>query len=117
MRYARFTNGQSGVDFRVQVKIEVLSHYGPQRKLQCAWPDCEVTDIDMLSLDHINNDGAAERQNGHRGGGGFVTYQRVRKAGFPDGYQTLCHNHQWKKELMRRREQREKRKKEKTDVT
>ena len=34
-------------------------------------------------------------------------YKARRKAGFPDGFQTLCHNHQWKKELMRRREQRE----------
>jgi hypothetical protein len=62
----------------------------------------------MLSLDHINNDGALDRKNGSRGGGGIATYQRVRKQGFPDGFQTLCHNHQWKKELMRRRELREK---------
>jgi hypothetical protein len=95
--------GSNGSEYRVRVKIEVLSHYGPAGKLQCAWPDCTVTDIDMLSLDHVLDDGAQERKNGHRGGGGIATYQRVRKAEFPDGYQTLCHNHQWKKELMRRR--------------
>jgi hypothetical protein len=98
-------HGRSAGNYRAQVKIEVLAHYGPDGKLQCAWPECSVTDVDMLSLDHVNNDGAAERKNGSRGGGGSVTYQRVRKAGFPVGYQTLCHNHQWKKELMRRREQ------------
>lgn len=93
-------------EYRVRIKLEVLSHYGPNGMLQCSWPDCEITDIDMLSLDHVNNDGASERKNGYRGGGGIATYQRVRRDGFPEGYQTLCHNHQWKKELMRRREQR-----------
>jgi hypothetical protein len=90
--------------YKVRLKIEVLSHYGPDGKLQCAWPDCTVTDVDMLSLDHINNDGAQDRKSGTRGGGGNKTYCRVRKQGFPDGFQTLCHNHQWKKELMLRRE-------------
>lgn len=88
-----------------QLKLDVLSHYGPEGKLQCAWPECPVIDIDMLSLDHVKNDGAKDRQNGARGGGGCPLYDRVRKAGYPDGFQTLCHNHQWKKELMRRREE------------
>lgn len=87
---------------RVHIKIEVLSHYGPEGKLQCAWPGCLVDDIDMLSLDHVNNDGAKDRNN-HRGAGGVVLYQRLRRIDFPEGFQTLCHNHQWKKELMRRR--------------
>ncbi len=87
----------------MELKIETLSHYGPQGKLQCNWPGCMVCDVDMLSLDHINNDGADDRRKNDRGGGGIVTYQRLRKAGFPDGFQTLCHNHQWKKELLRRR--------------
>jgi len=93
-----------GVEYRTQLKLEVLAHYGPNGKLQCAWPDCSVIDVDMLSLDHVNNDGAQDRQNGKRGGGGCIFYERVRRMGFPSGFQTLCHNHQWKKELMRRRE-------------
>lgn len=96
----------SQAESRVRLKILVLSHYGLAGRLQCSWPDCSVIDVDMLSLDHVNNDGAAERKNGNRGGGGVATYQRVKTAGFPEGYQTLCHNHQWKKELMRRRETR-----------
>ena len=94
-----FTN----LDGRMRLKIEVFSHYGPEGKLQCAWSDCAVTDVDMLSLDHVNDDGAADRGSAHRGRGGHVTYQRVRAQGYPAGFQTLCHNHQWKKELMRRR--------------
>jgi len=85
----------------LNLKIKVLTHYGPQGKLQCAWPDCTVTDIDMLSLDHVNNDGAADRKK--HTAGGCMTYCRVRRLGFPEGFQTLCHNHQWKKEILRRR--------------
>lgn len=83
-------------------KVIVLTHYGPQGELRCAWNGCDVTDIDMLSLDHINNDGnVARRQSKQNAGVNF--YRRLKVARFPDGYQTLCHNHQWKKELMRRR--------------
>jgi hypothetical protein len=83
-----------------EVKLEVLSHYGPNGHLQCSWPDCSVIDPDMLSLDHVNNDGAKDRKT--RGTGGRL-YSILRTNGLPDGFQTLCHNHQWKKELMRRR--------------
>lgn len=89
--------------YNADIKLAVLTHYGPNGKLQCAWPDCSVTDVDMLSLDHINNDGATER-NQSRGGGGQPLYRKLYLHGFLNGYQTLCHNHQWKKELMRRRE-------------
>jgi hypothetical protein len=37
------------------LKIEVLSHYGPSGNLQCCF--CDVIDIDMLTLDHVNDDG------------------------------------------------------------
>jgi hypothetical protein len=103
-RTPRVYDAVASGEYKVRLKIEVLSHYGPQGKLQCSWPECAVTDVDMLSLDHMNNDGAQDRKSEHRGGGGSKTYCRVRKQGFPDGFQTLCHNHQWKKELMRRRE-------------
>lgn len=88
----------------LRLKIEVLAHYGPDRHLQCAWPDCAVTDVDMLSLDHVNNDGSQDRRDKKRGPGGINTYWRVRSEGYPAGFQTLCHNHQMKKEILRRRE-------------
>ena len=88
----------------LRLKLEVLAHYGPDGKLQCCWPDCSVNDVDMLSLDHVNNDGAEDRRSKKRGPGGINTYWRVRHDGYPAEFQTLCHNHQWKKELMRRRE-------------
>jgi hypothetical protein len=87
-------------------KIRVLTHYGPRHRLRCCWKGCLVKDIDMLSLDHINNDGAKHReeltngQNKRHGGGGRSAYRDVEKRGFPLGFQTLCFNHQMKKQLM-----------------
>jgi len=63
--------------------------------------DCGVTDIDMLTLDHINNDGNTDRKVR---GVGSVIYCRLVRDGYPSGFQTLCCNHQWKKEILRRRE-------------
>lgn len=84
----------------VQLKLEVLSQYGPNKHLMCAWPDCTVTDIDMLSLDHINDNGAEHRR---QYAPGYGVYRELRREGYPEGYQTLCHNHNWKKEILRRR--------------
>ena len=83
-------------------KIEVLSHYGKDGHLQCCWPGCLETDLDVLTLDHVNNDGAKDRIAGRATGTGL--YYRVRNDGFPVGFQTLCANHQLKKEILRRRE-------------
>ena len=81
---------------QAKVKLEVLTHYGPQHALRCASPGCDVTDIDMLHLDHINNDGYADRSK--RGGkGGIMLMQTLRMEGYPTGYQTMCANHNQKK--------------------
>jgi hypothetical protein len=87
--------------FRWQLKLDVLSHYGPNGKLQCSWPGCSVDDIDVLTLDHINNDGCKDRKNRP---GPIQVYRHCRNAGYPEGYQTLCSNHNLKKEVLRRRE-------------
>ena len=83
-------------------KLEVLSHYGKDGKLLCAWEGgCDVVDVDMLELDHVNNDGAEDRRKNGKGTQRF--YARLRKNGFPEGYQTLCCNHNRKKEILLRR--------------
>jgi hypothetical protein len=90
-------------------KLRVLTHYGPRHHLKCCWKGCPIADIDMLSLDHINNDGAKHREkltngkNKRHGGGGRSAYRDVEKRGFPPGFQTLCFNHQMKKQFMLRK--------------
>jgi hypothetical protein len=57
---------------------------------------CGETERVFLTLDHIFNDGAAERGPG--AGGGRATYHLVRRLGFPkDRYQLLCRNCNWAK--------------------
>ena len=76
------------------LKLEVLGHYGVSGVARCSWPGCDVHDPDMLTLDHINNGGAEHRKVGCNGG--VILYRKLRHQNYPDGYQTLCFNHQWK---------------------
>jgi hypothetical protein len=85
------------------LKVEVLAHYGVNNTPNCVWPGCTVDDVDMLSLDHINGGGTQHRKSGGCNGG-VIFYRKLRRAGYPDGYQTMCFNHQWKKQLMLLRE-------------
>jgi len=90
-----------------RLKVEVLIHYG-NGQLKCCWQDCDVVDVDMLSLDHINNDGCKEQDRKESGGRGQKKskgiYRRVKREGYPSGFQTLCLNHQMKKEILRKKE-------------
>jgi hypothetical protein len=100
-------NREAGRARSFEIKIEVLTHYGKDGQLKCCWPDCNITDIDMLSLDHINNDGAGHRKEistGKRPIQGNAFYRKTIKLGYPEGLQTLCCNHQMKKEIIRRKE-------------
>lgn len=83
--------------WRQALKLEVLTRYGKNGTLQCCWDGCGVVDIDVLTLDHVNNDGRKDRLKR-----GINIYSSLRQDDFPDGYQTLCANHQLKKEILRK---------------
>ena len=83
------------------VKLKVLAHYGKRRKAVCCWPGCDEADPEMLTLDHVHDDGAEYRRK--TGVSGKSLYSRLKSHGWPTGYQTLCWGHQWKKEIRRRR--------------
>lgn len=69
-----------------ECRIEVLSHYsGGKPKCKC----CGERTDQFLTLDHINNDGNIQRRElGQR----KPMYRRLRRLGFPAGYQVLCWN-------------------------
>lgn len=90
---------RSYISYREELKFEVLTHYGKDGKLQCCWEHCEVCDVDMLTLDHLKDNGAEHRRI--IGKGSSPTYLWAKREGFPEGFQTLCWNHQWKKQLNR----------------
>ena len=88
-----------------QRKQEVLTHYGKNGTLRCCAEDCQVVDIDMLTLDHINNDGAKHRAEDKALAGSKI-YRWAIANSFPIGFQTLCWNHQAKKALILARKNR-----------
>lgn len=88
--------------YNAKLKLETLSYYGKGGKLQCCWPHCDVADVDMLTLDHINDDGGTGRR-GREHGSGHKFYMWLKKNHYPEGFQTLCANHQAKKERERQR--------------
>jgi len=87
---------------RVELKKEVMSHYGKDGNMLCNWEGCNIEDPDMLTIDHIDNSGSAERKK-DKSHAGTTFYAILKRTGYPEGFQTLCHNHQWKKEMVRRR--------------
>lgn len=72
--------------YRDEIKARVFEAYGGA---VCAC--CGERNKKFLSLDHINNDGAAHRKKiGYRGGIGY--YLDIVKNNFPPGFQILCYN-------------------------
>ena len=72
----------------VKIRVEVLTHYG-DGKLACV--SCGFSDIRALCLDHINGGGNRERKEKDRNSM-LHLYRRLRREGYPYGYQTLCYN-------------------------
>jgi ribosomal protein L44E len=57
--------------------------------------NCHCSDIDVLTIDHINNDGAKQRMNGMRDGNNL--YRELSKVPKRNDLQVLCANCQWRK--------------------
>lgn len=55
---------------------------------------CGLRDLDFLTIDHINNDGATERKKNGETRGGRILYKRLIKNNFESmgKYQLLCFN-------------------------
>lgn len=66
----------------LKTKIHVIDYYGGKCNI------CGIMEIDMLTIDHINDDGAAHRKNSEA----KTIYNWLNKNNFPDGYQVLCYN-------------------------
>jgi len=71
--------------YRRKLKLMILSHYGG--RCTC----CGETNLDVLTIDHINNDGAEHRRES-KCGYGSVFYKWLRDCHFPSGFQVLCFN-------------------------
>lgn len=82
---------------RRELRVEVLTHYG-NGKLACV--KCGFGDIRALSIDHIEGRKANEytqRRRGEKTTTAIDGYRKLKRDGYPNGYQTLCMNCQWVK--------------------
>jgi hypothetical protein len=92
-----------GVKYTTQLKIDAFKHYAINGKIECSWKGCHISDIDMLTIDHIDNKGAQHRKQlrGDRRGSGPI-YRELKKENYKNkNYQILCWNHNLKKEIIR----------------
>jgi hypothetical protein len=76
------TREKHGARYREKVKKDVFDRYGNV----CAC--CGESDIQFLTIDHINNDGAQHRHVTKT----LSLYQWLRTNDYPAGFQTLCWN-------------------------
>jgi len=96
-RVCKFCMARRTKENRRRKKQQVIDAYGGK----CAVSNCGITDPDMLTVDHVNDDGAKERVRGVSSGDAI--YRRIIKQKFPKRYQILCANHNLKKEIQRLR--------------
>lgn len=71
--------------YQRKLKSEIISHYSPSPPhCNC----CGETNIEFLTIDHIDGNGAAHRRELN----GKKFYNWLRNNNYPDGYQVLCVN-------------------------
>lgn len=81
---------QGSSTYNAREKAELLRAYGGACKC------CGERTPEFLAIDHIYNDGAAERREHKSSGTQF--YRWLRRRGYPTNrYQLLCHNCNWAK--------------------
>lgn len=86
------------------IKEEVLTYYGGG-ELRCI--HCGFLDIRALCIDHIHGGGNKERREMGSDMLGRNIYAWLKKRGYPEGYQTLCHNCNWIKRFKNKEDSRE----------
>lgn len=81
----RCQNREKCQKYSGKLRQEVLEHYG--KLCVC----CKESQIEFLTIDHINDDGAEHRRTEKVGTGGNF-YSWLKRNKFPDGFQVLCWN-------------------------
>jgi len=84
------------------IKIKLIQHYS-SGSMKCAF--CEESDMDILTIDHINGGGNAHRRSINKSGSvtGGNFYKHLADNNYPEGYQILCWNCNAKKGINDRR--------------
>lgn len=85
-----------GTTSKNKLKAEVLSNYCCAG-LKCN--NCEVSDLGILTIDHVNGNGADHRREifGNNRTCGYNFYRWLKRNSYPSGFQVLCYNCQFRK--------------------
>ncbi len=78
-----------GAEYRVKQKFNIIQHYGGK----CV--ECGTTDSVVLSVDHIDGGGTQHRKQLKKSG--TTLYRWLVKNNYPEGFQVLCFNCNFKK--------------------
>jgi hypothetical protein len=81
---------------RKKAKKLIISHYSNGKN--CC-EICGITDIEVLTLDHINGGG---RKHKEKIGGSSYLYRNLINNNFPEGYRILCMNCNFKEALRKK---------------
>jgi hypothetical protein len=79
-----------------RLKTAVMVRYGrvdEDGEPLCSMPGCSVSNLDMLTIDHVTEGSGAAHRKKMNHGSGINLYRWLRRQGYPKGYQTLCFNH------------------------
>lgn len=93
-------NKQRQIRYRANQKLKVAALGAYSQTAQPSCSRCGIDDLDVLCLDHINDNGKEDRKIT---GMGSNFYNWLKQHNYPEGYQVLCRNCNYKKELERRR--------------
>jgi hypothetical protein len=93
--------------YRAQDRLLALQAYGGKHP-KCSCPGCQESNIEFLSIDHIDGGGREQRRtlrqaqkhtkpskwnkDSDTNPGGGVFFRWLRKNNYPTGYRVLCHN-------------------------
>jgi hypothetical protein len=81
-----------------KLKREIFNIYGG-----CICANCKISDIDVLTIDHIQGGGTQHRKKLSGNGLGATFYHWLKRNNYPKGYQVLCFNCNIKKFICRER--------------
>ena len=89
----KIKNTRSHANFHTGlIRIEVIKHYSDGKSC-CVRCGCD--NFHLLSVDHINNDGAEHRKTMNWGN----IYSWLSANNYPKGFQILCRNCNWLKNV------------------
>ena len=94
-RNNKVAHSLKGVKARRKLKLETFSRYC-DGDIVCKWCGKE-REIDLLTIDHIEGGGNKHRKKEGLSGAGYNFYRWLKRNNFPDGYQVLCWNCNYKK--------------------